>query len=56
MFNKITALQIGNACSLEIYVLSLENALILLLTFEDRVLTCLLNFNLLSTSIPSNLT
>ena len=38
-FDKITALQSVNACSLEIYVLSLEKALIFLLTFEHSVLT-----------------
>ena len=34
-----------NACSLEIFVFSLEKAFIFMLTSEHNVLTCLSNFN-----------
>ena len=45
-----------NLLALEINMLNLEKALIFLFTFEHKVLTCLLHFNLLSISMPGNLT
>ena len=48
-FDGIIALQIINARSLQICELSVEKALIFMLTLEHHVLTCLSHFNLLST-------
>ena len=55
-FDKITALQTVNACSREIKLFSLANALTFLLTLENNVSMCLLNVNLLSISTPRSLT
>ena len=55
IFDRITTLQIDNACSHEMYIFNLEKALVFLLTYWHRFRTCLSNFSLLSISTPKSL-